>query len=145
MTHCRLCRFVRSSRIRVESDTLRRVVSMMMMASASERTKRGSHFFMRVKRRNVEWSMLNVECLRLIQHSTFNIRHDARVQPRLVPPQPSRPNHLGPPRFFMNAECRIENGEPLLHSTFCILHSAFLDSYNRAPMHAFNPAWFLRN
>src|SRR5438093_2027250 len=43
MTHCRLCRLVCSSRMSVESDTLSSVVSMMMMARASERTRRLPH------------------------------------------------------------------------------------------------------
>lgn len=40
ITHCRLCSVVCSSRMSVSSDTLSSVVSMMMMASASERTSR---------------------------------------------------------------------------------------------------------
>ena len=43
MTHCRFCSVVCSSRISVASETLSSVVSMMTIASASERTRSCPH------------------------------------------------------------------------------------------------------
>src|SRR5205085_8311175 len=69
MTHCNACSVVCNSRTSVDSDTLRSVVSMMMIASASERTRSGAHFFMAS---NAKCRMQNAEC-----HGCFCILHSA--------------------------------------------------------------------